>query len=337
MTEDRLATLDPSTGRILAPVDVVGRILAESTSVGQVKDLRDRAQALTAYARRRGESLASQNYYAEIKLRLERGIGNMTAEIPRERGFAHSAHDGHNDTPLQEAAIEHHLQRRCEQIAYIPVEKFDQYIEGQRETGEVTTAGALAIARVLKRAELRTETSALAQEIEPISGQFRTIVIDPPWAAPDSHDDDPIGRGNPNYASMTLEEIADLHIADYALPDDCHLYLWVTNRMLPKAYSLLDSWGFRYITTLTWCKNGIGVGRYYRNNTEHVIFAMTGTRLLGRADMGTWFATDREGPHSTKPGEFYRIVEECSPGPRLEMFARGPRDGWTVWGAEANG
>lgn len=334
MSDKALATVDTETGLVLAPVDVVGRILAESTSAGQVKDLRDRAQALTAYAKRRGESLASQNYYAEIKLRLERGIGNMTAEIPREerkRTDLSAAHTG-----LQMAGIEHHLQNRCEQIAYIPVERFDQFIEAQKATGEITTAGALGLARTLKREELRADTSALAQETEPISGQYRTIVIDPPWAASDSGDDDPVGRGNPNYATMTLEEIGALAIGELAMPDDCHLYLWVTNRMLPKAYSLLDAWNFRYITTLTWCKPTIGVGRYYRNNTEHVIFGITGTRLLARADVGTWFEADREGKHSTKPTEFYRIVEECSPGPRLEMFARRPREGWMVWGAEAD-
>jgi N6-adenosine-specific RNA methylase IME4 len=135
---------------------------------------------------------------------------------------------------------------------------------------------------------------------------------------------------------MTLEEIAGLTVADYAEVDDCHLYLWVTNRMLPKAYELIPKWGFRYITTLTWCKpQERGVGRYYRNTTEHVIFAVKGTRVLAKGDAGTWFTADR-GRHSEKPSEFFRMVEECSPGPRLEMFARGTRDSWTVWGAEAD-
>lgn len=182
----------------------------------------------------------------------------------------------------------------------------------------------------------RIKTARLAAVTETPTGRYRCIVLDPPWEGADTGDASPMGCGDPAYATMRLPEIAALPVPDLMEPDDCHVYLWATNRVLPLAFTLLDTWGIRYITMLTWCKPSVGVGRYYRNNTEHVLFGMAGTRLLARADVGTWFEADRQGKHSTKPVEFYTMVEQCSPGPRLEMFARAPREGWTVWGGEAN-
>jgi N6-adenosine-specific RNA methylase IME4 len=179
----------------------------------------------------------------------------------------------------------------------------------------------------------REDTKALANVTESPTGKYRTIVIDPPWAASDSADNDAIGRSQPNYSTMTLEEIAALPVEELAFDDGCHLYLWARNRTVKDSFQLIEDWGFRYITMLTWCKPDIGLGLYFRNNTEPVLFAVRGSRLLARADVGTWFEADRS-KHSAKPETFFEIVESCSAGPRLEMFAREDREGWHTWGAE---
>ena len=155
-----------------------------------------------------------------------------------------------------------------------------------------------------------------------------TIVIDPPWRY-----DNVATRGaaEDHYPTMSLGELADL---DMPGTDDAHLYLWITNGFLSDGFDLLDAWGYRYKTVLTWCKPSIGMGNYFRNNTEHVLFGMRGRLPTNRNDVGTWFAADR-GPHSSKPESFYDLVESCSPGPYLEMFARRRRFGWDVWGNEA--
>ncbi|HEY1168909.1 MAG TPA: MT-A70 family methyltransferase [Candidatus Limnocylindrales bacterium] len=168
--------------------------------------------------------------------------------------------------------------------------------------------------------------------------RFRTIVIDPPWA-PDAG-----VRGVP-YATMTLPEIAGLPVRELAFPEGAHLYLWVTNQSMRAGFELLDGWGARYVTTITWCKTdhgglhpALGQGGTFRGSTEHVLFATWGSLPLLVHDLGTWFAAPRgHGGHSSKPETFYEIVRRASPGPRLEMFARGPRSGFTVWGAEASG
>lgn len=157
---------------------------------------------------------------------------------------------------------------------------------------------------------------------------FRSVVIDPPWRY-----DNVATRGaaEDHYPTMTLDELAKLEVP---AADDSHLYLWVTNSFIRAGFDLLDAWDFTYKTTLTWCKPSIGMGNYFRNNTEHVLFAVRGKLATQRNDVGTWFQAGKTR-HSAKPESFYDLVESCSPGPYLEMFARRRRFGWHVWGNEA--
>lgn len=205
------------------------------------------------------------------------------------------------------------------------------------ELARLVRSGAVTLSkakRQLKREENRKKAAKTPPPNPTKLVAAQTIVIDPPWDVRDEGDENQMGRANPDYTTMTIKQIAKLPVARLA-DKNCHLYLWITNRSLPKGFALLDAWGFRYITTLTWCKPSIGVGNYFRNNTEHVLFGVKGKLGLLRQDVGTWFEAKRGKGHSTKPSEFYKLVESCSPGPRLEMFARGQRSGWMLWGADA--
>ena len=188
--------------------------------------------------------------------------------------------------------------------------------------------------RERRRDENRAKAAKVANPTES-GAKFATIVCDPPWDWGDEGDCDQLGRAQPTYATMPIEKLLELSVGDLA-DVDCHIYLWITNRSLPKGFALLEKWGFRYITALTWCKPSFGMGNYFRGSTEQVLFGVRGSQPLKRKDVGTWFAAPR-GPagHSSKPVEFYDLVESCSPGPYLEMFARNNRDGWNVWGADA--
>ncbi len=189
--------------------------------------------------------------------------------------------------------------------------------------------------REARREDNRALVAATPAPTAATSGaRFATIVIDPPWDWGDEGDVDQLGRARPTYATMSIDELAALPLADLA-DVDCHLYLWITNRSLPKGARLMEAWGFRYVTCLTWCKPSIGMGNYFRGSTEHVLFGVRGSQSIQRKDVGTWFAAPRPGRHSAKPPEFQELVESCSPGPFLEMFARTARDGWASWGAEA--
>jgi len=162
--------------------------------------------------------------------------------------------------------------------------------------------------------------------------KFATIVIDPPWDWEDEGDVNQMGRAKPDYSTLSFDELKRLPVAELA-DQDCHLYLWITNRSLPKGFPLLEAWGFRYITCLTWRKPSYGMGNYFRGQTEHVLFAVKGSQPLKRKDVGTIFDAPRgKGGHSSKPSVFFDLVQSCSPGPFLEMFGREDRKGWVVWG-----
>ena len=175
-------------------------------------------------------------------------------------------------------------------------------------------------------------------------GNFRTILADPPWqfnnrtgkVAPEH-------RRLMRYPTMTLDEIKSLPVADL-VEEPAHLYLWVPNALVPVGIEVLRAWGFEYKTLLVWHKirkdggsDGRGVGFYFRNVTEIVLFGVRGkkarTLAPGRSQVNLIESMKRE--HSRKPDELYPIIEACSPGPYLELFARGGRDGWTGWGNDA--
>jgi len=182
---------------------------------------------------------------------------------------------------------------------------------------------------VLKAIKQATAAVKLTAEPAAVGVVYPTIVIDPPWRY-----DNVATRGaaEDHYPTMSMAELEALELPAAV---DAHLYLWVTNGFLREGFTLLDAWGFTYKTCLTWIKPQIGMGNWFRNATEHVLFAVKGRLPTNRNDVPTWFKADRT-QHSAKPESFYDLVESCSPGPWFEMFARRRRLGdWHVWGNEA--
>jgi len=167
--------------------------------------------------------------------------------------------------------------------------------------------------------------------------KFGTILADPPWRFSNR-----TGKVAPEhkrlsrYATMAFTEIQSLPIKTVAM-DQSHLYLWVPNALIQEGLDVISAWGFSYKTYITWFKirkdggpDGRGVGFYFRNTTEMVLFGVRGslrTMKAGRTQVNIIRTRKRE--HSRKPDELYPVIEACSPGPYLELFARHPRDGWT--------
>lgn len=170
--------------------------------------------------------------------------------------------------------------------------------------------------------------------------KFKTLYVDPPWRFKNS-----TGKVAPEhkrtfrYETMHLDDICQLPVASHA-EDNSHLYMWTPNALLPDALKVMDAWGFRYVTNLIWLKirkdgqpDGRGVGFYFRNTTEILLFGVRGkmrTLSPGRSQVNSILSRKRE--HSRKPDEFYSLIESCSPGPYLELFARTSRKGWKSWG-----
>ena len=175
--------------------------------------------------------------------------------------------------------------------------------------------------------------------------KFKTILADPPWQFQNR-----TGKIAPEhkrlnrYGTMTLEQIKALPVAGVS-SETSHLYLWVPNALLLEGLEVMKAWGFNYKGNIVWQKirkdggpDGRGVGFYFRNVTEILLFGVRGknarTLAPGRSQVNIMSTRKRE--HSRKPDEQYPIITSCSPGPYLEMFARGERDGWAIWGNQAD-
>ncbi len=174
-----------------------------------------------------------------------------------------------------------------------------------------------------------TSPNGAAAEAGPQPMKYRTIVVDPPWQyrqklaknGAESH-----------YNVMTHDDLLALPVGTWA-DDNAHLNLWTTNAFMVQAHELAAAWGFDQKTILTWVKSPIGLGFYYRNNTEHCLFAVKGSLRCARVDVPTAFSAPR-GRHSAKPEAFFDMVQSMSPGPYLDVFSRQQRLGWDTWGNE---
>lgn len=174
---------------------------------------------------------------------------------------------------------------------------------------------------------------------------FKTILADPPWRFSNrSGKIAPEHKRLSRYPTLSLDEIKQLPVPDIS-DRIAHLYLWCPNALLPDGLAVLAAWGFQYKANLVWHKtrkdggsDGRGVGFYFRNVTELLLFGIKGkhARTLSPARSQVNLIGARKREHSRKPDEQYALIEACSPGPFIELFARGTRDGWTSWGNQAN-
>ncbi|MDO5691232.1 MAG: MT-A70 family methyltransferase [Pseudomonadota bacterium] len=181
--------------------------------------------------------------------------------------------------------------------------------------------------------------------LEQVAGhRFKTILADPPWQFQNRTGKiAPEHKRLSRYCTMTLDDIKALPVESVA-EETAHLYLWVPNALLPEGLAVMRAWGFHYKSNIVWQKirkdggpDGRGVGFYFRNVTELLLFGVRGrnarTLQAGRTQVNIMSTRKRE--HSRKPDEQYPLIESCSPGPYLELFARGERPGWTIWGNQA--
>ena len=175
--------------------------------------------------------------------------------------------------------------------------------------------------------------------------RFKTLLADPPWQFQNR-----TGKMAPEhkrlarYATLNVDQIAALPVSTM-LEETAHLYLWVPNALLLDGIRVLESWGFQYKTNFVWHKirkdggpDGRGVGFYFRNVTELILFGVRGknARTLQPGRRQVNFLATQKREHSRKPDEMYNVIESCSPAPYLELFARGVREGWSVWGNQAS-
>lgn len=309
------------------------RMLAEAKDLGEIVDLRDRAQAVAHYLRQHGDSEGAMLDAAELKLRAERRLGEILAEMR-----ANGELGGSKTTTMvvQGLGLSHNDSSRWQRIASIPEAEFEKHVAEKRAAGELTTSAALKFAKAMlqpgKAPNAADEESCSVKDLQEAiySGKkFGTIYADPPWryqnqgtrASTDNH-----------YQTMTVDEIAALPIKELAA-DSSHLHLWTTNAFLRESFSIIEAWGFEYKGVYLWCKPQMGIGNYWRVSHELLLLGVRGNLGFLSHDEKSWGEFDR-GRHSAKPEQVRHIIERVSPGPRLELFARMQAEGWAVWGNE---
>jgi len=324
----------------LTKFDQARRALAEARSIDEVKLVRDQAEALRLYVRQQGEGLEMQNDIAEIKLRAERRAGELLAEMERGQGQRTDL-TSRNDCgksqyrqALEEVGVAERTAQHWQTEAQVPEEMFEHFVAATKALEqELTSKDLYKLGQRVKQAEEREQTQENVLDASEIVGQFRTLVIDPPWPTQKILRDVRPNQDLFDYPTMTVEEIGKLPISSLAYPDGCHVYLWTTHKYLPAAFDLFEGWAVRYECLMTWHKNVGPTPFSWMYDTEHVLFGRIGTLKLLKLGLRLGFE-GRVNGHSVKPDAFYERVLQASPEPRLELFARRERDGFEAWGNE---
>lgn len=343
----------------LERLEVAEQMLAEVATVEEAVHLVDFASAARDLARRAKLGASAVNHATVIRVRAERRMAVLVDEGQKagviataERGRPESARvSGTSPATLADLGIKSQRLAEARKFTQVPEERIVEAAQKASAAGREVSRKSL-----LRLAAAEAPPVAATPLPEIVTGAHRVIVADPPWRYDNSAtrgDAEGHYKGTLSVPELTGEEpmpngenLADLVKSWTA--DDAHLYLWTTAGFLREAFDLMDAWGFTYKTFLAWVKPQMGMGNYFRVSSELVLFGVRGKLPVEDRGIMNWFSAKR-GRHSAKPQKFYDIVEQASPGPYLEMFARCDAStslpglcacmkcsrGWTTWGNEA--
>ena len=342
----------------LVKYDQACRAIADAVTVDEAKDIRDKGEAMRAYARQ-AKNRGLEIQAAEIRLRAERRIGQMmqaqkdagllNTGRPEKRGPSNPV----SKPTLEDAGIDKNLAKRARKLAASSNEEFEAVIDEWREQDGPVTLNPITDSREILDAakEVRAKTNVRRREERldnlaeiakgndelDTSVRYPVIYADPPWR----YENPPIGGSNRSienhYPTMTLDEICAMPVKELAT-DDAMLYMWATAPKLIECLEVVKAWGFEYRTNMIWDKEKIGMGYHARNQHEILLICKRGE--IPPPEAGTQPSSvyrEARGKHSEKPMFFYEMIEGAYPGlPKIELFCRTPRDGWAVWGNQSH-
>jgi len=329
---------------MLAKYDAARQALAEALRVEEVKDVHDWAAAIMDYARQAKDAeLLCQA--VEIRLIAERKAGQLLIDMAKNgerltskdtlrRGLSVRPREA---PKLDDLGINKTQSSHWQKRAALSDEAFQLLMGSVKQEAlavvAMTAAERMAVKRE-RRAERERELGATIMALP--TARFGVIYADPPWRfEPWSRETGMDRAADNHYPTMSLEEIKRL---DIPAADDCVLFLWSTNPMLPEAVEVMTAWGFEYKTACVWIKDKPGTGYWLLNQHELLLIGVKG-HVPAPAPGEQWpsvAAEARAEEHSRKPDVFAELIEMMFPNlPKLEMFARRSRPGWTSWGNEA--
>jgi N6-adenosine-specific RNA methylase IME4 len=320
--------------------------LADARSVDEVKDIHDKAAAMTAYARMAKDTQLEADA-SELRLRAERRLGMMLAEQRRTRGLGkpgpkselNAENELNSRLSLSDIGIDNKLSSRSQKVAGIGEQAFEAVVANVRQRiADQSGRVSLDVTAVDKKARRSERETALAAEQRALPDKkYGVIYADPEWQFEVYSRDTGMDRAADNhYPTSSTDSICARPVVDIAA-DDCALFLWATVPMLPDALKVMEAWGFEYKSHCVWAKDRIGTGYWFRNQHE---LLLVGTRgKIPAPAMGTQAESLVDAPvgrHSEKPVKFYELIESYFPNlPKIELNARAARPGWDAWGYEA--
>lgn len=311
----------------LVKIDAARRALAEARSVADVKDIRDKAEAVRTYLRQQSGSLEAMNHAAELKLRAERKLGDLLAETVEN----HRPKKLSRDVTVLPEGVTRMQSSRWQLIASVPEPEFDRHVfEVKKQRLELTSAGVLSLAR-LHRAP---------NQAPPLpKGRYRIVYADPPWQYRDRRPVQGFGCALNHYPTLSTDELRGLGVRALA-HTDAALFLWVPVPLLPEAFPVVRDWGFEYRSLFVWDKVRHNFGHYSSVRCELLLICIRGSLLPAGALEDNVISLERSRHHSEKPASFRELIDRLYPPAaaqrdRIELFARGklPRH-WDGWGNE---
>jgi N6-adenosine-specific RNA methylase IME4 len=333
---------------LLAQAD---RCLANARTLGEVIDLRAKAQAAKVWASqfyaKETELCKSIIMHASTLLVLaERQLGEMLQALPlakAARGNQHTSqrdrsHDATGPVLLKTLGITKSRSSRAQQIASLPAPAFNRYIRDSVKAGQPPTISAALRMAKQHRANDSVQTHSehpdrfvtSLQTLIHAGRKFNTILADPPWSYTDKATR---AAASNHYPSMSVQQIAAEPVAQVAA-DSCFLFMWCTSAFLKAAFEVMQAWGFEYSSSsFVWIKQQLGLGNYFRMAHEYCLLGRIGNPAFLNHSQRSWLEAERTS-HSTKPEQFRSIIEKVSPGPYLEMYGRvlPENPAWTVLG-----
>lgn len=341
---------------MLAQLSQLRQELAKATTLEEVQQITDKAEALRILAKRVGERLEIVNQITEDRLWAERRGGEMLRDGERQgkgrpKKMLQAATLSENvagcnisqKLKLSDIGIERTQAHRWQKLASIPKTEFARISREVREANQEELSRAIMLhwAKERDKQERRRRRMQEVCEISERSidsltgvGQFPLIYADPPWEYDFSVDE--ADEIESHYPTMTIEELCDLEVEE-ATTEDAILFMWATSPKLEESFIVLNDWGFQYRTCAIWDKEWIGPGYYFRQRHELLLVATRGDIPAplpeNRPDS---IFVERRTDHSKKPEIAYQLIEQMYPElPKLELFSRTPREGWHAWGNQA--
>lgn len=323
-----------NTSNPIVQINKARRALALATDIEVVLDMRDAAATMKKLLESRGAGLETQNEAADLKIRVERKLGEMLGpmleEAGRSKGGRPSAKRLQDATVLKDYGIEKTQSHRWQVMGGMDEDVYEAFVTVAKERGEELTS------RMIYREAKRLKAEKIGKiKVKPMAGEYAVAVIDPPWPMEKIERDVAPNQVAFDYPTMSEDELA-VWGQDLPLAQDAHVWLWTTHKFLPMALRLLGEWRLKYVCTFTWCKPGgfqpFGLPQY---SSEFAIYSRRGApEFTTTKDFHTWFQAPR-GKHSEKPEAFYDLVRRVTDKPRIDIFNRRKIEGFDVWGNEA--